>query len=172
MTPLIGLIIAIVAARLAPNVRALLTSVFALMVAATAVQTWSLGSSLGSNPPSTIREASYWVVQVVIVSVMLAVAYGLFVLRARRAKAAGRSLVRPAFSGRRGVITTTLLGTAMTVAGVIGCLIAGSVRSTNGKGSGNIPLTGVAGISIGLVLLVVLAAALVRDRRSPARNAT
>jgi hypothetical protein len=172
MTPLIGLIIAIVAAQLAPNVRALLTAVLALMLAATAVQSWDLGAGLGSNPSSTIGEASYWVVQVIIISVMLALAYGFFVLRARRAKRHGRSLERPAFSGRRGVIATALLGTVMTVVGVVGCLIASAARTHNGTGSGNIPWTGVAGISIGLVLLTVLSVALLRDRRSAAANAS
>jgi hypothetical protein len=170
MTPLIGLIIAIVAAQLAPNVRALLISVFALMLAATAVQSWDLGAGLGNNPPSTIDEAAYWVVQAVIISVMLAVAYGFFVLRARRAKARGRSLARPAFSGRRGVISTSLIGTGMTVVGVVGCLIASNF-SDRGTSSGNIPWTGVAGISIGLVVLTILGVALVRDRRTVARSA-
>ncbi len=170
MTPVIGLIIAIVAARLAPNIRALLTAVLALMVAATAVQSWDLGAGLGKNPPSTIDDVSYWVVQAVIVTVILALACGFFVLRARRARTQGRSLERPTFSGRRGIIATSLIGTGMTVVAVVGCLIAGHFRGSRGTGNGDIPWTGVAGLSAGLVLLILLAVALVRDRQGAARS--
>jgi hypothetical protein len=166
MTPILGLIIAIVAARLAPNTRALLTAVLALMAAATAVQSWDLGEGLGSNPPSTIREASYWVVQAFIITITLVIAYGCFALRRRQAERRGSSLQRRNFTGRRGVIATSLLGTLMTVTGIVGCLIAGSIRTNNGTGSGNIPWTGVAGISAGLLLLAGLAAAFIRENRA------
>jgi hypothetical protein len=166
MTPILGLIIAIIAARLAPNTRALLTAVLALMVAATAVQTWDLGEGLGSNPPSTIQEASYWVAQAVIISITLVIAYGCFALRRRRADKRGTSLRRRNFTGRRGVISTSLLGTLMTVVGIAGCLIAGAVRTHNGTGSGDIPWTGAFGITAGLLLLAGLAAAFIRDSRT------
>lgn len=166
MTPILGLIIAIIAARLAPNVRALLTAVLALMVAATAVQSWDIGESLGHNPSSTIREASYWVVQAVIITITLLVAYGCFVLRRRTAAKRGTSLVRPNFAGRKGILTTSLLGTLMTVVGIAYCLVAGSMHTRNATGSGNIPWTGVVGISAGALLLVGLAIAFIRDTRA------
>jgi membrane protein YqaA with SNARE-associated domain len=166
MTPILGLVIAIVAARLAPNVRALLTAVLALMVAATAVQSWDIGAALGSNPASTIRESAYWVVQAVIIAVTLAIAYGCFALRRRNAGKRGTSLLRANFTGRRGILTTSLLGTLMTVVGVAFCLIAGSMHAHNGTGSGNIPMTGVAGISAGMLLLLALSVAFVRDNRA------
>ncbi len=169
MTPILGLVIAIIAARLAPHTRALLTAVLALMVAATAVQSWDIAESLGHNPPSTIREASYWIVQAIIITITLAIAYGCFALRRRRAAARGTSIVRSNFTCRRGVITTALLGTLMTVVGIAGCLVAGAVRTHNGTGSGDIPWTGVAGISVGLVLLLGLSVAFaaLRDHGAP-----
>jgi hypothetical protein len=166
MTPIIGLIIAITAARLAPHTRALLTAVLALMVAAIAVQSWDLGAGLGKNPPSTIHEAAYWIVQAVIVSITLAIAYGFFALRRRQAGKRGTSLLRRNFTGRRGLIATSLLGTLMTVVGIAGCLVVAAMRTHNGTGSGSIPWTGVAGISAGLLLLVGLSAAFIRDNRA------
>lgn len=166
MTPILGLVIAVIAAQLAPNLRALLTAVLALMLAATAVQTWDLGAALGSNPPSTIREASYWIVQAAIISVTLAVAYGCFALRRRQAGQRGASLIRPNFTGRKGIRTTSLLGTLMTVVGIAYCLIAGSLQTHNGTGRGDIPWTGVAGISVALLLLVALSIASIRDHRA------
>lgn len=164
MTPILGLIIAITAARLAPNTRALLSAVTGLMVAATAVQTWDIGEALGKNPPSTVQESGYWVVQAVIITLILAIAYGCFALRRRQADRRGTPLERRNFTGRRGVISTLLLGTLMTVVGVAGCLVAAAVRTHRGTGSGNIPWTGVVGITAGLLLLVGLTVAFVRER--------
>jgi hypothetical protein len=165
MTPILGLVIAVIAGRLAPNLRALLLAVVALLVAATAVQTWDLGEGLGKNPPSTIREASYWVVQVIVLAITLAVAYGCFALRRRKADRRGASLLRPNFTGRKGVLTTSLLGTLMVVVGIAFCLIAGAMRTRTGTGSGDIPWTGVAGITVAVLLLLALAIAFLRDNR-------
>lgn len=166
MTPILGLIIAITAAQLAPNVRALLIAVVALLVAATAVQTWDLGEGLGRNPASTIREGSYWVVQAIVLGISLAVAYGCFALRRRKAARRGTSLLRRRFTGHRGVLTTSLLGTLMVVVGIAYCLVAGSMHTRNGSGSGDIPWTGVAGISAAVLLLAALGVAFVRDLRA------
>jgi hypothetical protein len=111
MTPLIGVFIALFAGLLAPNLRGVIGSVLVLMGAATAVQTWNLGSGRGSNPANTIDGMSYWVVQLIIIGVVTAVALGVYRLRTRRAMRAGSSLARPAFSGRRG--TTVLLGSTL-----------------------------------------------------------
>jgi uncharacterized membrane protein len=170
MTPLIGIVIAIFVARLAPNVRAVVTSVLVLMVLATAVQTYDIDAAWGSNPPSTVHQVSYWIVQLIIISVIMAVALGVFRVRSRRAARRGESLVRPAFSGRRGVIALVESAVGSTIIYFAGAFAADKLRHHHGGGSGTIPWTGVLGIVIGVVALVTLAVILARgnlvDRRS------
>jgi hypothetical protein len=170
MTPLIGIVLAIFVALLAPNVRAVVASVLVLMVLATAVQTYDLDADWGSNPPSTVHQLSYWIVQLIIIAVIMAVALGIFRVRSRRAARSGESLVRPAFSGRRGVIALVQSAVGTTVIYFAGAFAADKLRHHHGGGSGSIPWTGVLGIAIGVVALAVLAAALVRgniaDRRT------
>lgn len=85
MTLLAGIVIAVLAGLLAPTTRGLVGSVVVSMSAATAVQTWYLGSGRGTDPASTIHQISYWFVQVLIVAAITAVAWGIFRLRCRRA---------------------------------------------------------------------------------------
>jgi heme/copper-type cytochrome/quinol oxidase subunit 2 len=163
MTPIAGVIIAVLAAWLAPNARAVVISALVLLCAATLAQTWDLGADWGSNPPNTIRQASYWVVQAVIAAIVVALALGMFRLRARRAARSGRSLARPTFSGRRGWVILLSCSIAMTVA-----LLAteyGIYKATkhHGRGAGHIPWTGVIGIAAGLAVLLGTAIALIRS---------
>jgi hypothetical protein len=170
MTPLIGLVVAIFVALLAPNVRAIVTSVLVLMVLATAVQTYDLDADWGSNPPSTVHQISYWIVQLIIISVITAVALGIFRVRARRAARSGESLVRPAFSGRRGVTAVVESAVGTTVIYFAGAFAADKLRHHHGGGNESIPWTGVLGIVISVAALVVLAVVLIRgniaDRRT------
>ncbi|HEY3923816.1 MAG TPA: hypothetical protein VGL75_04580 [Acidothermaceae bacterium] len=170
MTPLIGIVTAVFVALLAPNVRAVAGSVLVLMLLATAVQTYDLDADWGSNPPSTVHQVSYWIVQLIIIAVIMGIALGIFRVRSRRAARSGESLVRPAFSGRRGVkaLVETALGT--TVIYFAGAFAADKLHHHHGGGSGSIPWTGVLGIVIGVAALVALAGALIRgnvlDRRT------
>ena len=169
MTPLVGIIIAVLAGLLAPNVRGVAVSVLAPMVAATAVQTWDLGSGMGSNPANTIDQASYWVVQLIIVSIITGLAFGIYRLRLRRATRRGESAQRPALAGRR---ATLVLGTgvvAMTVVLTAGAVLVNSLHRHHGVGAGTIPWTGVLGIVVGLGLTVGLMVALVIGSRSDRR---
>ncbi len=160
MTPLIGLCVAAVAALLAPNTRAVVGCVTIGMLSATFVQTWDLDDDWGSNPPSTVHQLSYWVVQLIVLAVVLAVAVGLFGLRVRRATRTGQSLVRPSFSGRRGAMVLAVSTLALTTVAFAGAYIASKVRSVHGRGQQDIPWTGVLGIVIGLVLIVACVVAL------------
>jgi heme/copper-type cytochrome/quinol oxidase subunit 2 len=166
MTPLVGIVIASLAALLAPNVRALLGSVLIPMVAATAVQTWNLGSGRGSNPASTIDGVGYWLVQLLIISIVTGLAYGLFQRRVRRAERHGRSVVRPAFAGRRGAEVLVAGTVAMTGALIVAALGVDSLHAHHGQGAGNIPWTGVLGMAIGLVALIALRVLVIRDRNA------
>jgi NhaP-type Na+/H+ or K+/H+ antiporter len=170
MTPLIGIVLAIFVAQLAPNVRGVVVSMLVLMALATAVQTFDLDADWGSNPPSTVHQVSYWIVQLIIISVMLGVALGIFRVRARRAARRGDSLVRPAFSGRRGTVALLQTAVATTVVYFAGSFAADKVRTHHGGGAGSIPWTGVVGIVIGAVTVVALTVIIVRgniaDRRT------
>ncbi|MEO8887766.1 MAG: hypothetical protein ABI429_00470 [Jatrophihabitantaceae bacterium] len=116
MTPIVGIIIALLASWLAPNTRAVVVAVLIPLLAATLAQTWDLGADWGSNPPSTIRQASYWIVQLIIASIVTALAIGLRQVRLRRAARDDRSLARPAYSGRRGTYVVLSSSLALTVA--------------------------------------------------------
>jgi heme/copper-type cytochrome/quinol oxidase subunit 2 len=162
MTPLIGILIAVLVALFAPNVRGLVVSELALMAAATAVQTWDLGSGRGSNPADTIDQASYWFVQLIIIAIITALTLGIYRFRLRRAARVGRSPERPAFSGRRGASVLV-----MSVAAVTGLCLAvafamNSSHAHHGVGAGNIPWTGVLGMAIGLLALIGVGIAVVR----------
>ncbi len=170
MTPLIGLCIAAVAALLAPNTRAVLGSVSIGMVAATLVQTWDLDDDWGSNPPSTVHQLSYWVVQLIILAVVLAVALAMFRLRVRRAARTGQSLVRASFSGRRGAAVLAVSTVALTVVAFAGAYIASRAPSVHGRGRQDIPWTGVLGIVAGVVLIVALVVALRFGSRANQRD--
>ena len=136
MTPLIGIVLAIFVAQLAPNVRAVVLSTLVLMVLATAVQTYDLDADWGSNPPSTVHQVSYWIVQLIIISVIMAVALGIFRVRSRRAARRGESLVRPAFSGRRGTLALVKTAVATTVVYFAGAFAADKLRHHHGGGAG------------------------------------
>jgi hypothetical protein len=172
MTPLIGIVVAIFVALLAPNVRAVVTSVLVLMVLATAVQTYTLDADWGHNPPSTVHQVSYWIVQLIIIAIIMAVGLGIFRVRSRRAARSGESLVRPAFSGRRGVAALVESALGTTVIYFAGAFAADKLRHHHGGGNESIPWTGVLGIVIGVVALVALAVVLIRgnvvDRRTRA----
>jgi hypothetical protein len=169
MTPLIGIVIAVLAALLAPNVRALVFSVVTLMAVATAIQSWDLGSGMGSNPPDTIQQVSYWVVQVIIISIITGVALATFALRRRRAARRDQSLARPAFSGRRGLAVLGVAVLAVTGVGLVWAYTHEHMVKHHGVGAGNIPATGIVGIVIGLIALVVLGVVLVTGTRSGSR---
>jgi hypothetical protein len=170
MTPLVGILLAIFVARLAPNVRSVVVSMLVLMALATAVQTYDLDAAWGSNPPSTVHQVSYWVVQLIIISVVLGVALGIFRVRSRRAARRGESLVRPAFSGRRGTVALIETAVGTTVVYLAGAFAAYKLRHHHGGGAGSMPWTGVLGIVIGSVTLVALVVVILRsniaDRRT------
>ncbi len=170
MTPLVGIVLAVFVAMLAPNVRAVVGSVFVLMVLATAVQTYDLDADWGSNPPSTVHQVSYWIVQLIIIAVVMAIALGIFRVRARRSARRGESLVRPAFSGRRGTVALIETAVGTTVIYFAGAFAAHKLGHHHGGGSGSIPWTGVLGIAIGAVTLVALVVVILRsniaDRRT------
>ena len=169
MTPIFGIVFAICAALLAPTLRSALMVELSLMATATAIQTWDLGAGLGSNPASTVREASYWIVQAIIVAVITALTAGIFVFRRRNARRSGRSLVRGGVIGHHGGVALAAGQAALVVVGLLIVVAVYSSQSTHGRGVGDIPASGVIGIVAGVVAVVALAVyAVIGARRTPA----
>ena len=160
MTPFVGLCIAVIVSLLAPSRRAVVRSVLVPMVVATAVQTVDIGTGTGSNPASTVAGISYWIVQVIIVSVILGVALGIFRVRSRRAQARGTSLIRPRAAGQAGVRLVAVGTLAMTAVLIVGAVIFNSLHAHHGQGAGNMPVAGVVGLFVGLAMLLGLAVVL------------
>src|SRR5580658_3446771 len=95
MTPIIGLLVAVVAGFVASSRRGVLIGVIPPMLAVTAAQSWYLGTGRGHNAPATTTDSpAYWVVQLIILALICGVAMGIYAIRARRASRRGASLVQ------------------------------------------------------------------------------
>lgn len=165
MTPIIGLLVAVVAGFAASGRREVLIGVIPPMLAATAAQSWYLGSGRGHNSPATTTDdPAYWIVQLIILALVGAVAMGIYAVRARRVSRRGGSLV-PLRREPGGWMVA-----AATVAGFSGTLalmFATDQPSHPGSGTGNLPVTGVAGIVIATLAVAVFGLLWLRNRRVP-----
>jgi peptidoglycan/LPS O-acetylase OafA/YrhL len=162
MTPIIGLLIAVVAGFVASSRREVLTGVIPPMLAVTAAQSWYLGSGRGHNPPATTTDSpAYWIVQLVILALVSGVALGIYAIRARRVSRRGGRLV-PVRRGPGG----WMLGTATLAAftATLALMFATDRPSHPGTGNGNIPVTGVIGIVIAILAIAAFGALWLRNR--------
>lgn len=162
MTPIIGLLIAVVAGFVASSRRGVLIGVIPPMLAVTAAQSWYLGSGRGHNSPATTTDSpAYWIVQLVILALICGVAMGIYTIRARRASRRGGSLVPV---GRRTggwmLATATVAGFAATLA----LMFATDRPSQPGTGNGNLPVTGVVGIVVAILAIAVFGVLWLRNR--------
>jgi peptidoglycan/LPS O-acetylase OafA/YrhL len=162
MTPIIGLLVAVVAGFVASSRREVLIGVIPPMLAATAAQSWYLGSGRGHNAPATTTDdPEYWIVQLIIVALVGGVAIGIYAVRARRVSRRGGGLVPV----RRGpgswmVAAATVAG----FAGTLGLMFATDRPGHPGSGNGNLPVTGVVGIAIAILAIAVLGLLWLRNR--------
>ena len=79
MTPIIGLLIAVVAGFVASSRRGVLIGVIPPMLAVTAAQSWYLGTGRGHNSPATTTDSpAYWIVQLIILALICGVAMGIY----------------------------------------------------------------------------------------------
>jgi hypothetical protein len=170
MTPIIGLLIAVLAGFLAPSWRGVLAGVIPPMLAVTAAQSWYLGTGRGHNPPATTTDSpAYWVVQLIILALICGVALGIYAVRARRAARRGASGAGEAVAaGRWPLGLMVAAGTVAAFAGTLALMFATDRPRHPGSGNGNLPVTGVVGIVIALLALAVFAVLWLRNR--PARS--
>jgi hypothetical protein len=155
MTPIIGLLVAVIVGFLATTKRGVLIGVIPPMLAITAAQSWYLGTGRGHNPPATTTDSpAYWVVQLIILALMCGVAIGILAIRARRGTLRQRSQLGP-------MLTT---GTVAALAGTLAVMFATDRPSHAGTGNGNLPVTGVIGIVVALVALAAFSLLWLRGR--------
>lgn len=163
MTPLAGFVAAILAGWIIREPRRAAAAVLVPFLAVLAVQTWTLASGRGDNPPSTIHGVSYWVVQAIILAFALGIATQLaIVLRAR--SAAGDD----AGASRRALQATAVL-LVLTAASLTGIVLS-SKPVLHHNANSPLPWYGVVGILACVVSLVVLTVVHVRQRRAGARQ--
>ena len=163
MTPLAGLIAAIVAGWFVRDPRRAVLTVIPAFLVVLAIQTAGIALGDGQSPPSTVTSypgaLGYWLVQVIILAPALGIAAELGALRARPAQADDSP-----GSGRRAVIVAVLLTLAAGVFAAIEAAEAAPVLHHTASGSP--PAWGFAGIGLLIVTLAVLSTLLLRRRRA------
>jgi hypothetical protein len=172
MTPLAGLIAALVSAFILRDARRSALALLPSWIAVLIFQTSMLAAGKGVSPPSTVSQASYWVVQVIILAMTFGIATQLGSILSTR--------TRVALSGdalRRGYVRAIGLSTAASAVLIyVGFGLARSVFDpgsvTHHSAEGKPPIAGVVGI-LGMVIgCVVLAAMRWQRRRSSSRSVT
>jgi NO-binding membrane sensor protein with MHYT domain len=162
MTPIIGLLVAVVTGFVASSRRGVLIGVIPPMLAVTAAQSWYLGTGRGHNAPATTTDSpAYWLVQLVILALICGVAMGIYAIRARRVNRRGGSLV-PARRGAAGSMLAA--GTVAGFAATLALMFATDRPSHPGSGNGNLPVTGVVGIVVAILAVAVFAVLWLRNR--------
>jgi hypothetical protein len=162
MSPIIGILIAIIAGLLAPRPRTAGAIVVPPMLGATAAQSWYLGTGRGNNPPSTTTDSpAYWVVQALIITAVCGVAAAICWVRVRRS-----TVERMLPTGALGLLLLAIAAVA-AFATTLGFAFVTDRPKHPGSGNGNIPIAGAAAVVIGLVVLMFLAVVWFRSSRRP-----
>jgi ABC-type amino acid transport system permease subunit len=162
MSPIIGVLVAVIAGLLAPRPRSVVLIVVPAMLGATAAQSWYLGSGRGNNPASTTTESpAYWVVQALIITAICGIAAAICWARMRRSTA---ERVLP--TGPRRVLLLASSAVA-AFAATLGFAFLTDRPKHPGSGSGNIPVAGAVAVLVGLGVLVFLAVLWFRASRRP-----
>jgi peptidoglycan/LPS O-acetylase OafA/YrhL len=162
MTPIIGLLVAVVVGFVASSRREVLIGVIPPMLAATAAQSWYLGSGRGHNSPATTTDdPAYWIVQLIILALVGGVAMGIYAVRARRVRHRGDRLVPVRREpGSWMVATATVAG----FSGTLALMFATDRPGNPGSGDGNLPVTGVVGIVVAILAVAVFVVLWLRNR--------
>jgi hypothetical protein len=160
MTPIIGLLIAIVAGLLAPRPRTAAAIVVAPMLGATAAQSWYLGSGRGHNPASTTTNSpAYWVVQLLIIAAICGVAAAICWVRTRRSR------VERVLPGGSLGVALLAIATVAACATTVGYAFVTDRPKHPGTGNGNPPIAGTVAIFVGAGVLIVAAVIWFRNSR-------
>ncbi len=162
MSPIIGVLVAIIAGLLAPRPRSVVLIVVPAMLGATAEQSWYLGSGRGNNPASTTTDSpAYWLVQALIIIAVCGVAATICWVRGRRS-----TTERVLPTGARRLLLLAASAVA-AFAATLGFAFVTDRPKHPGSGSGNIPVAGAIAVVVGLGVLMFLAILWFRDSRRP-----
>jgi hypothetical protein len=162
MSPIIGILIAIIAGLVAPRPRSVVPVVVPAMLGATAAQSWYLGTGRGNNPASTTTNSpAYWVVQVLIITAVCGVAAAICRVSVRRF-----NVERVLPTGRRQVGLLAVSAFA-SFAATLGFAFVTDRPKHPGRGSGNIPVGGAVAVVVGVGVLVFLSVLWFRSSRRP-----
>jgi hypothetical protein len=162
MSPIIGLLIAIVAGFLAPRPRTAAAIVVPPMLGATAAQSWYLGTGRGHNPASTTTDSpGYWIVQVLIIIAICGVAAAICWWQTRRS-----TVERVLPTGAKGVVLLAAAAVA-ACATTLGFAFVTDRPTHPGTGNGNPPIAGTIAIFVGVAVLIFLAVIWFRNSRRP-----
>jgi hypothetical protein len=167
MTPLSGLVLALIAGWIVRDARRSAALIVIPYLAVVAAQTWGIASGRGVSPPSTVwpigPALSYYVVQAIILVLSLGVALLLGAVRARQTQ----SPTGAATAGRRTAIAAAIAGTGTAVFIAIALLDSSPVAHHSTEGAP--PVQGLLGIGLSVVGIVVLSVMLLIGRRSATR---
>jgi O-antigen/teichoic acid export membrane protein len=162
MSPIIGLLIALIAGWVAPKPSSVGAIVIPPMVGATAAQSWYLGTGRGHNPASTTTDSvAYWIVQALIIIAICGIAAAICWVRMRRSSV---ERVLPSGSLRVGLLA---LATVAAFAATLGFAFLTDRPKNPGTGNGNIPIGGAVAVVVGFAVLAYLAVAWLRRSRHP-----
>jgi hypothetical protein len=151
MSPVVGLLIAVIAGWLASRPRAVVALVVPPMLGATAAQSWFLGTGRGDNPPSTTTKSpGYWLVQALIIVAICGVAAAVCWMWQRWS-----TVERVEMSGWPRVAFLAA-ETVAAFAVTLGAMFIIERPSHPGSGSGQIPITGAIAVVVGLVVIAAV----------------
>jgi hypothetical protein len=167
MTPLAGLIMAVVAGWFVRGPRLAAAAVVVPFLAVAGAQTWRIAVGDGTSPPGTVigfpQAIGYWVIQAIFLALALGIAAELGFLRAHRALPRDAA----AGAGRRAVIVSGIL--AIPTAVFVALYVAGSSPVRHHAASGSPPAQGFLGIILCVVAFAALSVLTFRARRAAAR---
>jgi hypothetical protein len=167
MTPLAGLIMAVVAGWFVRGPRLAAVTVVVPFLAVAGAQTWRIAAGDGTSPPGTVvgfpQAIGYWVIQAIFLALALGIAAELGFLRARRALPRDAA----AGAGRRAVIVSGIL--AVPTAVFVALYVAGSSPVRHHAAGGSPPAQGFLGVILCLAVVAALSVLTLRARRSAAR---
>ena len=159
MTPLAGFVAAVIAGWYIRDPRRAAATVLVPFLAVLAVQTWTLASGRGDNPPSTVHGVSYWVFQAIFLAFALGIATQLASWRRARS-AAGDA----AGASRRALQASAVL--LVLTAAFVTAVVLDAHPVLHHNANSPLPLTGVVGIVACIVGLVVVSVLNIRGRRA------
>ncbi|MGA8678894.1 MAG: hypothetical protein ABSB54_05765 [Acidimicrobiales bacterium] len=148
MTPIAGLIIAMIAGFMVANGRRAASVVLVPWLVVLAYQSWYIASGRAISPPSTVTQfpstIGYWFVQVIILAPALGIAAQL------GASASRRRAVSASVLARRAWVASALCVAAAVVVIVFGFVLfphqGGTVAAGHHNANGSPPLIGMVGI--------------------------